>query len=1102
MDQGIIDVAPSNYAYLADANENDLIIVSTDPGFNVRFGAGLESDSTMLVKNDRVIFNKRVSFSNPTGETSLYSSQTYLGILQSSPEYNLDVNGTVNIASQLYHNGVLSRGMQYNVNGDIFWMSNVGIGKTDPAYKLDVSGSINSTNLYTNGIQRRPFKAGVSDYAFYDSRVGISTNNPAYHLDVNGDLNMQNLYQRGTLSKSPYIGSNAFYFDSNVGINTSNPDYDLEVNGDVNISGILYQDGQSSKAFFRGSTGSTIYYMDRVGISNTNPQYSLDVGDSLNVKSGFYQDGTLSKAFYTSSTPANAIYYPDNVGIGVSTPSFRLHVNGSFNASGTMYQNGTELGLLFKGPGASIYTTDDMGVGTVAPSHKLHVVGTTGIQGNLIVADTLGSGVYGNILFGAVDSGIGLSRDVANVIVRSVGDTILRTDTKDGLYVQAATANVIIGESGDSAKLNVASNVAATFNAVSLRNFSTDTSASVNARILNGNNEGLTLSVGISTPPTIQSSQGDLKLATGSTFMQLNTNVGINTSTPAEKVDIYGGNLCVNNASLITKHSTYDAMLSIAQSSAQFSADARVGDVVLSSTSNSRILIQTDRLLGSAICIDSNDIGIGTDAPVSKLHVSGDAAITNGKLVLAADSNLASGGSLQFGSTNCLLFRNTTTGTLTACNNTTVAFMPSTGVSINKPDASYMLDVRANTVRIEGSSAAGGKIRCENSTSSIHGNFGVDPLENASSALGMSTTTATHLVLGTNATERVRITSSGNIGINNMTPNAPLEFTPNAAPRKLVLADSNNNDNQFYGFGTDASSLQYRVPATSADHIFYAATSTINSTEVLRIRGTGRVGVTCIQPTAQVQIADNFGLSNNIVFQVQQSTGNATINFNGYTDPQTQCNIAIDTAKTSWKIKCDQYNTDSLSIEQFYPNLTDSNVYRYMHMENSNITMSQFVKITAPYYTEGSVSLLTSTSQYDLSGMDYLLSLSLDSAYKPGSSTWDSASDSRIKENIQPADIDACYNIVEKLPLKTFYLKEPQSGIVSKEKRTGWIAQEVEEYIPEAVKVRKAHGFDDFRTLSADNVYATMYGCIQKMQQIIKTLEKRVADLEEKEKNA
>jgi len=136
----------------------------------------------------------------------------------------------------------------------------------------------------------------------------------------------------------------------------------------------------------------------------------------------------------------------------------------------------------------------------------------------------------------------------------------------------------------------------------------------------------------------------------------------------------------------------------------------------------------------------------------------------------------------------------------------------------------------------------------------------------------------------------------------------------------------------------------------------------------------------------------------------------------------------------------------------------------------------------------------------------YLLHLSTDSAAKPSTNTWTISSDERLKENIILADIDRCVEIIRAVPLKHYRWKDEVYTLeqVKDRSKLGWIAQDVEKIFPKAVNsnpfrynqvyedVVKEDGttekrlvsedvIEDCRDLNADQLYAVMYGAIQKL---------------------
>jgi hypothetical protein len=135
---------------------------------------------------------------------------------------------------------------------------------------------------------------------------------------------------------------------------------------------------------------------------------------------------------------------------------------------------------------------------------------------------------------------------------------------------------------------------------------------------------------------------------------------------------------------------------------------------------------------------------------------------------------------------------------------------------------------------------------------------------------------------------------------------------------------------------------------------------------------------------------------------------------------------------------------------------------------------------------------------FGMTGPTYQIHVATDSAAKPGTSTWTVASDARLKEDIQVADIDTCYSNVKQIPLKYYKWRDDVYDIneVADRHKLGWIAQDVEQVFPKAVSQKKMLGFDDCRDLNTDQLYASMYGAIQKLQQLVENQGMTIADYE------
>lgn len=118
-------------------------------------------------------------------------------------------------------------------------------------------------------------------------------------------------------------------------------------------------------------------------------------------------------------------------------------------------------------------------------------------------------------------------------------------------------------------------------------------------------------------------------------------------------------------------------------------------------------------------------------------------------------------------------------------------------------------------------------------------------------------------------------------------------------------------------------------------------------------------------------------------------------------------------------------------------------------------------------------------------------------ARKSTTTTWLTGSDERVKENIEDADLNVCYNIVQNLKLRRFRWKEENYPEFNDRNVIGFIAQEVEQYFPNSVKQSNDHGFVDFKSIDVDQVYKTMYGSLQKVISDLEILEQELGILVE-----
>lgn len=100
-----------------------------------------------------------------------------------------------------------------------------------------------------------------------------------------------------------------------------------------------------------------------------------------------------------------------------------------------------------------------------------------------------------------------------------------------------------------------------------------------------------------------------------------------------------------------------------------------------------------------------------------------------------------------------------------------------------------------------------------------------------------------NVLLHTGGAERFRFTPSGQLGIGVIDVHGTIHMSNALINRKLILYEGGNNDHQYYGLGINPNIMRYQVDALASAHVFYAATSSTTSNELMRIRGNGNVVV-------------------------------------------------------------------------------------------------------------------------------------------------------------------------------------------------------------------------------------------------------------------
>ena len=285
------------------------------------------------------------------------------------------------------------------------------------------------------------------------------------------------------------------------------------------------------------------------------------------------------------------------------------------------------------------------------------------------------------------------------------------------------------------------------------------------------------------------------------------------------------------------------------------------------------------------------------------------------------------------------------------------------------------------------------------------------------------------------------------------------------------------------GIGTvgPESGYKFAIPeaklhiyGTGSTDLMLMSSSLSGNTPVV-VNATGSVGIGTTTPNAKLDVRGGYSLGTpgGVLFRNYNNAG-TNLDMTGLTGGWVGVH-KITTADTAGNVYFGAYGGSSPS-----PALARS----YWTVGNAADGASAGYELTTGIHLlkNGDVGIgtVSPTAQ---------LELSLDSAKKPGSSgLWTNSSDIRLKENIEEANYDTCYDIVKNLPLKRYTWKDAVYTTQQVADRTvlGWIAQDVQSVFPKAVTSSSFSGsgdfyLDDCLSLNAGQINAALYGTAKKL---------------------
>ncbi len=350
------------------------------------------------------------------------------------------------------------------------------------------------------------------------------------------------------------------------------------------------------------------------------------------------------------------------------------------------------------------------------------------------------------------------------------------------------------------------------------------------------------------------------------------TNVGIGTTSPGAKLEVSSTPLISGAARyelLITEDNTASAGrgggLAFSRQGTIFGGIKTIQNT--SNNDNTTMYFQTRGAgtVANRMVIDElGNVGIGTTSPARKLHVHADSGSAYLQLTQAATGTTSNDGfQISMGAAQVNFINRENGNMVFETNNAErmrITSAGNVGIGTTSPGVKLDIDDGAVTdVRIRGNQTSDARIGAYNfyntAASDVVAAISADR-DGANDAAALAFDTQ---IAGGGMTERMRITSAGNVGIGNGNPQNKLDIEQSAAVSARILATGATSSSLKLEVKGGATQLTTTEILANSSGALTFATGTTAGSERMRINSSGNVGIGTTSPSAKLEISRNQG---------------------------------------------------------------------------------------------------------------------------------------------------------------------------------------------------------------------------------------------------